>query len=140
MFSKMMAAASAAAGMPDGLLGDADDLEKLPTPDDKTMRELLGERVDEIGSALSNPGEYVMNTVQPSFDSLTSLVQDPAAYAEQRMRMALDGSLEKERIANARSRQRAQAFMNQGLSDYGSAERAVQLPTGYFNDAQRGLI
>jgi hypothetical protein len=81
-----------------------------------------------------------MNTVQPSFDSLTSLVQDPAAYAEQRMRMALDGSLEKERIANARSRQRAQAFMNQGLSDYGSAERAVQLPTGYFNDAQRGLI
>jgi len=140
MFNKLMAAASTAAGIPNALLSSDSDMEKLPTPDDKTMRELLGERVDEIGSALSNPGEYVMNTVQPSFDSLTSLAQDPAAYAEQRMRMALDGSLEKERIANARRRQRAQAFMDQGLSDYGSAELAVQLPTGYFNDAQRGLI
>lgn len=140
MFSKMMAAASAAAGLPDGLLSSEDDIEKLPKPDEKTIREMLGERVDEIGSAISNPGEYVMNTVQPSFDSLTSLVQDPAAYAEQRIRMAMDGSADQQATADAQRKQRMQAFMDQGLSDYGAAERAVQLPTGYFNTAQRGLM
>tara|TARA_B100001093_G_scaffold513761_1_gene586343 strand:+ start:294 stop:716 length:423 start_codon:yes stop_codon:yes gene_type:complete len=140
MFSKMMATMAGKVGAPMGLLTDADDQNKPIKPDEPTMRELLGNKVENITNAVSNPGEYVMNTVQPKFDSLTSLVQDPAAYAEQRIRMAMDGSLEDEEIAGAKRDQRMQAFMNQGLSDYGAAERAVQLPTGYFNTAQRGLI
>ena len=111
------------------------------------MRELLGdsfkgvrEGFDKVGEAFSNPGAYAMQTVQPSIDAVRGLVQDPAAYAEKRIRMAMDGSLEEEEIARVKRDQRIESFMNQSLSDYGSAERAVQLPTGYFNDAQRGLI
>jgi len=147
MFNKFMAAASTAAGLPNALLSSDSDMEKLPTPDDKTMRELLGdsfkgarEGFDKVGEAFSNPGAYAMQTVQPSIDAVRGLVQDPAVYAEQRIRMAMNGELDPSESEFARRNARIQAFMNKGLSDYGAAERAVQLPTGYFNTAQRGLI
>jgi hypothetical protein len=147
MFSKMMATMAGKVGAPMGLLTNQDDIEKLPAPDDKTMRELLGdsfnstrEGFDKVGEAFSNPGAYAMQTVQPGIDAVRGLVQDPAAYAEQRIRMAMNGELDPSESEFAKRNARMQAFMDQSLSDYGSAERAVQLPTGYFNTAQRGLM
>jgi hypothetical protein len=147
MFSKMMATMAGKVGAPMGLLTNQDDIEKLPAPDDKTMRELLGdsfnstrEGFDKVGEAFSNPGAYAMQTVQPGIDAVRGLVQDPAAYAEQRIRMAMNGELDPSESEFAKRDARMQAFMDQSLSDYDSAERAVQLPTGYFNTAQRGLM
>jgi hypothetical protein len=147
MFNKLMSAASTAAGLPNALLSSEGEMEELLTPDDKTMRELLGDSFkgtragfDKVGEAFSNPGAYAMQTVQPSIEAVRGLVQDPAVYAEQRIRMAMNGELDPSESEFARRNARMQAFMDKGLSDYGSAEQAVQLPTGYFNTAQRGLM
>jgi hypothetical protein len=147
MFNKFMAAASTAAGLPNALLSSDGDMEKLPTPDEKTMRELLGdsfkgarEGFDKVGEAFSNPGAYAMQTVQPSIDAVRGLVQDPAKYASDRLASALDGETDAEekrfqqRMANMR------AFQAAGQSEFDAMNQSVQLPTGYFNSAQRGLI
>ena len=147
MFNKIMAAASTAAGLPNALLSDEGDMEKLPTPDENTMREMLGDRFkgtregfDKVGEAFSNPGAYAMQTVQPSIDAVKGLVQDPAKYASDQLASALDGETDSEekrfqqRMANMR------AFQAAGQSQFDAMNQSVQLPTGYFNSAQRGLI
>jgi hypothetical protein len=147
MFSKMMATMAGKVGAPMGLLTNQDDIEKLPAPDDKTMRELLGdsfnstrEGFDKVGEAFSNPGAYAMQTVQPGIDAVRGLVQDPAKYASDRLASALDGQTDadeklfQQRMANMR------AFQAAGQSEFDAMNQSVQLPTGYFNSAQRGLI
>lgn len=147
MFNKLMSAASTAAGLPNALLSSEGEMEELPTPDDKTMRELLGDSFqgtragfDKVGEAFSNPGAYAMQTVQPSIDAVRGLVQDPAKYASDRLASALDGETDadekrfQQRMANMR------AFQAAGQSEFDAMNQSVQLPTGYFNSAQRGLI
>jgi len=153
MFSKMMAAASAAAGLPDALLTvankmDEDDEQANELDPSSVVRpaeamsisELVNQRAQQAGEVFRNPGEYLMGAVQPQIDALRDSIRDPAEYAEMRLQMALDGRLDAQEAARARRMREMQAFQQQGLSNYSSGQRATQLPTGYFNDAQRGLF
>lgn len=105
-----------------------------------SLRELVGQRAQQAGDVFRNPGEYLMGEVQPQIDALRDSIRDPAEYAEMRLQMALDGRLDAQEAARARRNREMQAFQQQGLSDYMSGQRMTQLPTGYFNDAQRGLF
>lgn len=153
MFSKMMAAASAAAGLPDALLTvankmDEDDEQANELDPSSVVRpaeamsigELVNQRAQQAGEVFRNPGEYLMGAVQPQIDAMRDSIRDPAEYAEMRLQMALDGRLDAQEAARARRMREMQAFQQQGLSNYSSGQRATQLPTGYFNDAQRGLF
>ena len=153
MFSKKMAAASAAAGLPDALLTvankmDEDDEQANELDPSSVVRpaeamsigELVNQRAQQAGEVFRNPGEYLMGAVQPQIDALRDSIRDPAEYAEMRLQMALDGRLDAQEAARARRMREMQAFQQQGLSNYSSGQRATQLPTGYFNDAQRGLF
>ena len=153
MFSKMMAAASAAAGLPDALLTvankmDEDDEQANELDPSSVVRpaeamsigELVNQRAQQAGEVFRNPGEYLMGAVQPQIDALRDSIRDPAEYAEMRLQMALDGRLDAQEAARARRMREMQAFQQQGLSNYSSGQRATPLPTGYFNDAQRGLF
>lgn len=153
MFSKMMAAASAAAGLPDALLTvankmDEDDEQANELDPSSVVRpaeamsigELVNLRAQQAGDVFRNPGEYLMGAVQPQIDALRDSIKDPAEYAEMRLQMAMDGRLDEQEAARARRMREMQAFQQQGLSNYSSGQRATQLPTGYFNDAQRGLF
>jgi hypothetical protein len=96
--------------------------------------------MEGLRDVASDPGAYAMGRIGGAVDRVTSLTQDPLAYAEQRMRMALDGTLDEEERAAAKSRARMQQFQSQAMQDYQAGQRATQLPTGYFNSAQRGLM
>ena len=153
MFRNMMAAASADAGLPDALLTvankmDEDDEQANELDPSSVARpaeamsigELVNQRAQQVGDVFRNPGEYLMGAVQPQIDALRDSIRDPAEYAEMRLQMALDGRLDEQEAARARRMREMQAFQQQGLSNYSSGQRATQLPTGYFNDAQRGLF
>jgi hypothetical protein len=153
MFSKIMAAASAASGLPDALLTvankmDEDDEQANELDPSSVVRpaeamsigELVNRRAQQAGDVFRNPGEYLMGAVQPQIDALSDSIRDPAEYAEMRLQMALDGRLGAQEAARARRLREMQAFQQQGLSNYSAGQQATQLPTGYFNDAQRGLF
>ena len=105
-----------------------------------TIGQMVGQRMEGLRDIASDPGGYAMGRIGGAVDRVTSLAQDPLAYAEQRMRMALDGTLDEEERAAAKSRARMQQFQSQAMQDYQAGQRATQLPTGYFNSAQRGLM
>lgn len=105
-----------------------------------SLRELVNQRAQQAGDAFRSPGEYLMGQVQPRIDALRDSLRDPAEYAEMRLQMAMDGRLDREEAERARRLREMQAFQQQGLSNYLSGQRATQLPTGYFNNAQRGLF
>ena len=168
MFSSMMAAMAGKAGFPNGLVGDEEpdglDENGLPknpgmpgevppvapvvnvatnTADqaaNQSIGQMVGQRMEGLRDIASDPGAYAMGRIGGAVDRVTSLTQDPLAYAEQRMRMALDGTLDEEERAAAKSRARMQQFQSQAMQDYQAGQRATQLPTGYFNSAQRGLM
>jgi hypothetical protein len=168
MFSAMMAAMAGKAGFPNGLMGDEEpdglDENGLPknpgmpgevppvapvvnvatnTADqaaNQSIGQMVGQRMEGLRDIASDPGGYAMGRIGGAVDRVTSLAQDPLAYAEQRMRMALDGTLDEEERAAAKSRARMQQFQSQAMQDYQAGQRATQLPTGYFNSAQRGLM
>jgi hypothetical protein len=169
MFSAMMAGMSKLAGMPNALLSSQDELEGLDenglpknpgmpgevppvapvvnvatnTADqaaNQSIGQMVGQRMEGLRDIASDPGGYAMGRIGGAVDRVTSLAQDPLAYAEQRMRMALDGTLDEEERAAAKSRARMQQFQSQAMQDYQAGQRATQLPTGYFNSAQRGLM
>jgi hypothetical protein len=169
MFSAMMAGMSKLAGMPKALLSSQDELEGLDenglpknpgmpgevppvapvvnvatnTADqaaNQSIGQMVGQRMEGLRDIASDPGGYAMGRIGGAVDRVTSLAQDPLAYAEQRMRMALDGTLDEEERAAAKSRARMQQFQSQAMQDYQAGQRATQLPTGYFNSAQRGLM
>ncbi len=168
MFSSMMAAMAGKAGFPNGLMGDEEpdglDENGLPknpgmpgevppvapvvnvatnTADqaaNQSIGQMVGQRMEGLRDIASDPGAYAMGRIGGAVDRVTSLTQDPLAYAEQRMRMALDGTLDEEERAAAKSRARMQQFQSQAMQDYQAGQRATQLPTGYFNSAQRGLM
>ena len=168
MFSSMMAAMAGKAGFPNGLMGDEepDGLDENGLPKnpgmpgevppvppvvnvatntaeqaaDQSLGQMVGQRMEGLRDIASDPGAYAMGRIGGAVDRVTSLAQDPLAYAEQRMRMALDGTLDEEERAAAKSRARMQQFQSQAMQDYQAGQRATQLPTGYFNSAQRGLM
>jgi len=105
-----------------------------------SLGELVNQRAQQAGDVFRNPGEYLMGAVQPQIDALRDSIKDPAEYAEMRLQMAMDGRLDEQEAARARRLREMQAFQQQGLSNYSAGQRATQLPTGYFNDAQRGLF
>ena len=168
MFSSMMAAMAGKAGFPNGLMGDEepDGLDENGLPKnpgmpgevptvppvvnvatntaeqaaDQSIGQMVGQRMEGLRDIASDPGAYAMGRIGGAVDRVTSLAQDPLAYAEQRMRMALDGTLDEEERAAAKSRARMQQFQSQAMQDYQAGQRATQLPTGYFNSAQRGLM
>ena len=168
MFSAMMAAMAGKAGFPNGLVGDEepDGLDENGLPKNPgmpgevppvapvvnvatntaeqaanpTLGQMVGQRMEGLRDIASDPGGYAMGRIGGAVDRVTSLAQDPLAYAEQRMRMALDGTLDEEERAAAKSRARMQQFQSQAMQDYQAGQRATQLPTGYFNSAQRGLM
>ena len=105
-----------------------------------TLGQMVGQRMEGLRDIASDPGAYAMGRIGGAVDRVTSLAQDPVAYAEQRFRMALDGTLDEEERAAAKSRARMQQFQSQAMQDYQAGQRATQLPTGYFNSAQRGLM
>ena len=105
-----------------------------------SLGELVNQRTQQVGDVFRNPGEYLMGAVQPQIDALRDSIKDPAEYAEMRLQMAMDGRLDEQEAARARRLREMQAFQQQGLSNYSAGQRATQLPTGYFNDAQRGLF
>jgi len=106
----------------------------------QSIGQMVGQRMEGLRDIASDPGAYAMGRIGGAVDRVTSLAQDPVAYAEQRMRMALDGTLDEEERAAAKSRARMQQFQSQAMQDYQAGQRATQLPTGYFNSAQRGLM
>ena len=168
MFSSMMAAMAGKAGFPNGLIGDEEpeglDENGLPKNPgmpgevppvapvvnvatntaeqaaNQSIGQMVGQRMEGLRDIASDPGAYAMGRIGGAVDRVTSLTQDPLAYAEQRMRMALDGTLDEEERAAAKSRARMQQFQSQAMQDYQAGQRATQLPTGYFNSAQRGLM
>ena len=168
MFNKMMAAIAGSAGFPNGLIGDEEpeglDENGLPKNPgmpgevppvapvvnvatntaeqaaNQSIGQMVGQRMEGLRDIASDPGAYAMGRIGGAVDRVTSLTQDPLAYAEQRMRMALDGTLDEEERAAAKSRARMQQFQSQAMQDYQAGQRATQLPTGYFNSAQRGLM
>ena len=105
-----------------------------------TLGQMVGQRMEGLRDIASDPRGYAMERIGGAVDRVTSLAQDPVAYAEQRFRMALDGTLDEEERAAAKSRARMQQFQSQAMQDYQAGQRATQLPTGYFNSAQRGLM
>jgi len=105
-----------------------------------TLGQMVGQRMEGLRDIASDPGAYAMGRIGGAVDRVTSLAQDPVAYAEQRFRMALDGTLDEEERAAAKSRARMQQFQSQAMQDYQAGQQATQLPTGYFNSAQRGLM
>jgi len=164
----MMAAMAGKAGFPNGLMGDEepDGLDENGLPKNpgmpgevppvapvvnvatntaaqaanQSIGQMVGQRMEGLRDIASDPGAYAMGRIGGAVDRVTSLTQDPLAYAEQRMRMALDGTLDEEERAAAKSRARMQQFQSQAMQDYQAGQRATQLPTGYFNSAQRGLM
>lgn len=168
MFSAMMAAMAGKAGFPNGLMGDEepDGLDENGLPKNPgmpgevppvapvvnvatntaeqaanpTLGQMVGQRMEGLRDIASDPGAYAMGRIGGAVDRVTSLAQDPVAYAEQRFRMALDGTLDEEERAAAKSRARMQQFQSQAMQDYQAGQQATQLPTGYFNSAQRGLM
>ena len=106
----------------------------------QSIGQMVGQRMEGLRDIASDPGAYAMGRIGGAVDRVTSLAQDPVAYAEQRFRMALDGTLDEEERAAAKSRARMQQFQSQAMQDYQAGQQATQLPTGYFNSAQRGLM
>lgn len=147
MFSKIMATMAGKVGAPMGLLTEEEELAKELDPnavvrenEAMSLRELVGQRAQQAGDVFRNPGEYLMGAVQPQIDALRGSIKDPAEYAQMRLQMALDGRLDAQEIARAKRIREMQAFQQQGLRSFQEGQRATELPTGYFNDAQRGLI
>ena len=169
MFSAMMAGMSKLAGMPKALLSSQDELEGLDenglpknpgmpgevppvapvvnvatnTADqaaNQSIGQMVGQRMEGLRDIASDPGAYAMGRIGSSFDNLRSATQNPAKYAADRISKAMSGELEEEDRARARSRARMQQFQSQARQDYQAGQQGVQLPTGYFNSAQRGLM
>ena len=168
MFSAMMAAMAGKAGFPNGLMGDEEpdglDENGLPknpgmpgevppvapvvnvatnTADqaaNQSIGQMVGQRMEGLRDIASDPGAYAMGRIGSSFDNLRSATQNPAKYAADRISKAMSGELEEEDRARAQSRARMQQFQSQAMQDYQAGQQGVQLPTGYFNSAQRGLM
>ncbi len=106
----------------------------------QSIGKMVGQRMEGLRDIASDPGAYAMGRIGSSFDNLRSATQSPAKYAADRISKAMSGELEEEDKARARSRARMQQFQSQAMQDYQAGQQGVQLPTGYFNSAQRGLM
>jgi len=168
MFSKMMAAMAGKAGFPNGLVGDEEveglDENGLPiTPPmpgqvplvppvvnvatntaeqaaNPTLGQMVGQRMEGLRDIASDPSGYAMNQIGGSLDGVRGLVQDPKKYAADRFAKAMNPITDAEEVKFKRAMARMRNFQAEGESQFAAGRQAVQLPTGYFNSAQRGLM
>jgi hypothetical protein len=168
MFSKMMAAMAGKAGFPNGLVGDEEveglDENGLPiTPPmpgqvppvppvvnvatntaeeiaNPSLGQMVGQRMEGLRDIASDPGGYAMNQIGGSLDGVRGLVQDPKKYAADRFAKAMNPITDAEEVKFKRAMARMRNFQAEGESQFAAGRQAVQLPTGYFNSAQRGLM
>lgn len=168
MFSKMMAAMAGKAGFPNGLVGD-EEIEGLdenglpinppmpgqlpPVPPvvnvatntaeeiaNPSLGQMVGQRMEGLRDIASDPGGYAMNQIGGSLDGVRGLVQDPKKYAADRLAKAMNPITDAEEVKFKRAMARMRNFQAEGESQFAAGRQAVQLPTGYFNSAQRGLM
>lgn len=168
MFSKMMAAMAGKAGFPNGLVGD-EEVEGLdenglpinppmpgqvpPAPPvvnvatntaeeiaNPSLGQMVGQRIEGLRDIASDPGGYAMNQIGGSLDGVRGLVQDPRKYAADRLAKAMNPITDAEEVKFKRAMARMRNFQAEGESQFAAGRQAVQLPTGYFNSAQRGLM
>ena len=168
MFSKMMAAIAGSAGFPNGLIGDEEpevlDENGLPVNPqmpgqvppvppvvnvatntaeqaaNPTIGQMVGQRMEGLRDIASDPGGYAMNQIGGSLDGVRGLVQDPKKYAADRFAKAMNPITDAEEVKFKRAMARMRNFQAEGESQFAAGRQAVQLPTGYFNSAQRGLM
>ncbi len=168
MFSKMMAAMAGKAGFPNGLVGDEEveglDENGLPiTPPmpgqvppvppvvnvatntaeeiaNPSLGQMVGQRMEGLRDIASDPSGYAMNQIGGSLDGVRGLVQDPKKYAADRFAKAMNPITDAEEVKFKRAMARMRNFQAEGESQFAAGRQAVQLPTGYFNSAQRGLM
>jgi hypothetical protein len=88
----------------------------------------------------SDPGGYAMGQIGSRLDGVRGLVQDPRKYAADRLAKAMNPITDAEEVKFKRAMARMRNFQAEGESQFAAGRQAVQLPTGYFNSAQRGLM
>jgi hypothetical protein len=169
MFSAMMAGMSKLAGMPNALLSSQDELEGLDenglpknpgmpgevppvapvvnvatnTADqaaNQSIGQMVGQRMEGLRDIASDPGGYAMGQIGSRLDGVRGLVQDPRKYAADRLAKAMNPITDAEEVKFKRAMARMRNFQAEGESQFAAGRQAVQLPTGYFNSAQRGLM
>ena len=106
----------------------------------QSIGQMVGQRMEGLRDVASDPGGYAMGRIGSSFDNLRDATQNPAKYAADRISKAMSGELDVEDKLRAKSRARMQQFQSQAMQDYQAGQQGIQLPTGYFNSAQRGLM
>ena len=105
-----------------------------------TLGQMVGQRMEGLRDIASDPGAYAMNQIGGSLDGVRGLVQDPKKYAADRFAKALNPITDAEEVKFKRAMARMRNFQAEGESQFAAGRQAVQLPTGYFNSAQRGLM
>ena len=105
-----------------------------------TLGQMVGQRMEGLRDIASDPGGYAMNQIGGSLDGVRGLVQDPEKYAADRFAKALNPITDAEEVKFKRAMARMRNFQAEGESQFAAGRQAVQLPTGYFNSAQRGLM
>jgi len=105
-----------------------------------TLGQMVGQRMEGLRDIASDPGGYAMNQIGGSLDGVRGLVQDPKKYAADRFAKALNPITDAEEVKFKRAMARMRNFQAEGESQFAAGRQAVQLPTGYFNSAQRGLM
>ena len=105
-----------------------------------TLGQMVGQRMEGLRDIASDPGGYAMNQIGGSLDGVRGLVQDPKKYAADRFAKAMNPITDAEEVKFKRAMARMRNFQAEGESQFAAGRQAVQLPTGYFNSAQRGLM
>ena len=105
-----------------------------------TLGQMVGQRMEGLRDIASDPGGYAMNQIGGSLDGVRGLVQDPKKYAADRFAKAMNPITDAEEVKFKRAMARMRNFQAEGESQFSAGRQAVQLPTGYFNSAQRGLM
>tara|TARA_R110000824_G_scaffold3214_1_gene14890 strand:- start:1027 stop:1563 length:537 start_codon:yes stop_codon:yes gene_type:complete len=106
----------------------------------QSIGQMVGQRMEGLRDIASDPGGYAMNQIGGSLDGVRGLVQDPKKYAADRFAKAMNPITDAEEVKFKRAMARMRNFQAEGESQFAAGRQAVQLPTGYFNSAQRGLM
>ena len=106
----------------------------------QSIGQMVGQRMEGLRDIASDPGAYAMNQIGGSLDGVRGLVQDPKKYAADRFAKAMNPITDAEEVKFKRAMARMRNFQAEGESQFAAGRQAVQLPTGYFNSAQRGLM
>ena len=106
----------------------------------QSIGQMVGQRMEGLRDIASDPGAYAMGQIGSRLDGVRGLVQDPKKYAADRLAKAMNPITDAEEVKFKRAMARMRNFQAEGESQFAAGRQAVQLPTGYFNSAQRGLM